>query len=206
MPNECDTTTPELDINPVVSELCVEEEACFELCGQEEACSELGGEEEPCSKNVMGSDEEDGCDGDRSFAVDEPLAEETVADVGNSTVKNPIPEEPSAEHGAASPVAHSSKEPSAEENVADVGHTTGKKHKRPSAEHGAASPVAHSSKGKAPQKRRPWQAAERPRTESLLCKNRQNPPRNFERKLPRVPPDSNTTLCFYTSDQRATEF
>lgn len=39
----------------------------------------------------------------------EPLAEETVADVGNSTGKNPIPEEPSAEHGAASPVAHSSK-------------------------------------------------------------------------------------------------
>ncbi|TKS64907.1 hypothetical protein D9C73_027699 [Collichthys lucidus] len=112
------------------------------------------------NENVMGSDEEDGCDGDRSFAVDEPLAEESVADVGNSTGKNPIPEEPSAEHGAASPVAHSSKEPSAEESVADVGHTTGKKHKRPSAEHGAASPVAHSSKGKAPQKRRPWQAAE----------------------------------------------
>lgn len=28
MPNECDTTTPEQDINPVVSELSVQEEAC----------------------------------------------------------------------------------------------------------------------------------------------------------------------------------
>ncbi|TKS64906.1 N-lysine methyltransferase KMT5A [Collichthys lucidus] len=39
MPNECDTTTPELDINPVVSELCVEEEACSELCVEEEPYS-----------------------------------------------------------------------------------------------------------------------------------------------------------------------
>lgn len=39
----------------------------------------------------------------------EPSAEETVADVVNSRGKNPIPEEPSAEHGAVSPVAHSSK-------------------------------------------------------------------------------------------------
>lgn len=38
MPNECDTTTPELDINPVLSE----------HSGEEEACSELTVEEEPC--------------------------------------------------------------------------------------------------------------------------------------------------------------
>ncbi|XP_069387984.1 uncharacterized protein [Paralichthys olivaceus] len=115
------------------------------------------------NENVMGSDEEDECreDGDHSFAVDEPSAEEIVADVGNEKSTGKNHKEPSAEHGAVSHVAHSSKEPSAEENVADVGNenSTGKKHKEPSAD-GAVSPMAHSSKGRAAQKRRPWQAAE----------------------------------------------
>ncbi|XP_049417423.1 uncharacterized protein LOC125879523 [Epinephelus fuscoguttatus] len=58
------------------------------------------------NENVMGSDEEDACrqDGNRSFAVDEPSADETVAGtVGNeisSTGKQH--KQPSAEHGASS--------------------------------------------------------------------------------------------------------
>ncbi len=42
MPSECDTTTPGLDINPVVSE------PCSELSIEEEPCSDLTVEEEPC--------------------------------------------------------------------------------------------------------------------------------------------------------------
>uniref|UniRef100_A0AAV2LGB5 SET domain-containing protein n=1 Tax=Knipowitschia caucasica TaxID=637954 RepID=A0AAV2LGB5_KNICA len=41
MPNECDTTTPELDTSFVVSELSVEEEPCSDLSVAEEPCSDL---------------------------------------------------------------------------------------------------------------------------------------------------------------------
>ncbi|XP_049430897.1 uncharacterized protein LOC125887856 [Epinephelus fuscoguttatus] len=93
------------------------------------------------NENVMGSDEEDACrqDGNRSFAVDEPSADETVAGtVGNeisSTGKQH--KQPSAEHGASSGVStvgHSPKEPSTEETVSGtVGNeisSTSKQHKR----------------------------------------------------------------------------
>lgn len=43
MPNECDTTIPELDINPVVTE------PCSDLSVEEEPCSDLSVEVEPCS-------------------------------------------------------------------------------------------------------------------------------------------------------------